>query len=342
MRAPSARGPLWLTARRCLRVAALPTLLATGASLLLAAQHGPSLPGLAASPGAATPWLHLPLLIAAGAVAAAALGFWPLFTARRPGRDVVARLQRGPLGGRGAALAGALAALFVLALPLTTVLARVLGAPATAVERFAPEPPPRPWLDGPGQRVVFDAGGAALASLELRPLAAPPVGAFAPARVGIRVDGAPAGEATFAETLDGARIVLPGTAAHTIELVLEGGTVPLAFPRGSVVAVVAGERSGLANGIAAAAVCLVPCFVALAAALLLGTAAGLPTARTVVFVLLFVATVGGIGPADEAVLALMRGHWVLARGTFSDWLPSLAAGSLAMIGGMLLRRGRWR
>jgi hypothetical protein len=47
---------------------------------------------------------------------------------------------------------------------------------------------------------------------------------------------------------------------------------------------------------------------------------------------------GGAGPADDALRGLLRGHWLPARSTFSQWLPSLAAGSLAMILTMVLRR----
>jgi hypothetical protein len=81
-----------------------------------------------------------------------------------------------------------------------------------------------------------------------------------------------------------------------------------------------------------------PTFVALAAGCLCGTAAAIGTVLTVVITLLFVQTMGGAGPADDALRGLLRGHWLPARSTFSQWLPSLAAGSLAMILTMVLRR----
>jgi hypothetical protein len=339
MIAGSLRRPLALTCRRCLAAATLPTLAAALAAVLLQQTLTTPLPGLAAAPGAMTPWLHLPLLVAAFACAARAAAFWPLFAARRPGADQVARLQRGPWRGCGAAVAGALLAQLVLTLPLTLLFARWLGAPATATAHVALSPPPAPLLDAGRSRLEFAVGGRVLGELQLRPFAAPPAGAWQATRVRVRLDGEPApDELVFEQTLQLARLALPARAVDTLALEFVAGTVPLLFPRGTVVAVEAHARAGSWNGVAAALTWLLPSFVALAFGLVCGTAAGLPTVLTAIGGLLCVQTIGGAGPADDAVLALLRGHWLGTVDTFSTWIPSLAAGSLAMIGGMLLRR----
>jgi hypothetical protein len=334
-----ARGPFALAFVRCLRVTALPVLAAAAAGALLRFLFGTPLAGLDAAPGAMTPWLHLPMLVAAFGCAAAAASFWPLFAARRPGRDQIERLQRGPLRGCGAALAGALLAQFVLTLPLTTGFARLLGAPATAVAHVPLDGPPLARLDAAQPRLTFPIGEGVLDEIRLRPLTAPPTGAWQPTRVRVRLDGEPAtGEVVFEQAHQLVRVPAPPHAVHTLDLEFVAGTVPLWFLPGSVVAVQAGARPALWNGALAALAYLLPGFVALAIALLLGRMAALPTVLTTIGGLLFVQTIGGAGPADEAVRALLRGRWLLAGGTISSWLPSLATGSLAMIAAMLLRR----
>ncbi|MBL8728867.1 MAG: hypothetical protein JNM25_10580 [Planctomycetes bacterium] len=335
-----ARHPFTLTFVHCLRRALLPVLGATGASALLRTATTTPLAGLETAPGAQTPWLHLPLVVAAFACAAAAATFWPLFAARRPGRDQVERLQRGPLRGCGAALAGALLAQLVLTLPLMTGFARLLGAPATAVAHVELPVPPQPLLTATQPRLSFALGDRVLDEVRLRPAAGPPTGPWQPTHVRVHVDGAPAAaaEVTFEQSLQLVRVPLPARPLHTLELEFVSGTVPLLFPRGAVVAVEAGTRSGLWNGVRAAWIYLLPSFVALALAMLFGAAATLPTVLTAAGGLLFVGTIGGAGPADDAVRSLLRGHEVLAGRTFSACIPSLAAGSLAMIVAMLLRR----
>ena len=341
---PWARGPLWLTFRRCLAGAALPTLAAALVSTLLALWLVPTLPGLAPAPGARTPWLHLPLLVAAAACAVHALAFWPLCALRRTGADQVRRLQRGPLGGCGAAAAGALLAQVVLTLPLTLGVARLFGAPATAAVRFAPALPPQPLLDHTRPRLTIALEGDRVRELQLRPLAAPPTGAYAPTRLRVLADGAPVagGEVEFGATRELRRVPLPPLPLASLTLEYVDGTVPLLFARDTVLVVGAAERSGLANGTLTAVIGLLPGFTALALAILCGAAAGLATVRTVALVLLFVQAVGDVGPWGDAVLALLRGHWVLPPDGFWRWFPSLAGGSVAMIGAMLLRRGTAR
>lgn len=338
MTRPRARAPSALAFGHCLRRAALPVGLATGAGALLHATTGSATTGLDAAAGASTPWLHLPLLVAAFACAAAAASLWPLFAARRPGRDHVARLQGDGLGGCGAVVVGALLAQFVLTLPLTTLFARLLGAPAEAVAHVALAVPERSLLVADEPRLSFVVGGRVLDAIELRPAAGPPIGAFEASRVRVSVDGEPAAEVVFEQTLQRARVPLPARPVHTLELELVAGTVPLWFARGSVVAVATGASAWPWNGLQAALVYLLPAFVALAAAVLFGAVAMLPTVLTALAGLLFVGTIGGAGPADDAVLALLRGRQVLAAVTFSACVPSLATGSLAMIVAMWLRR----
>ncbi|MBL9076822.1 MAG: hypothetical protein JNL08_04915 [Planctomycetes bacterium] len=344
MTLPRARGPLRLTFVRCLRAAALPTLLAALAGLWLPHALATPLPGLPSAAGAASPWLQLPLFVAAALCAARAAGFWPLFALRRPGRDVVARLQRGPWRGAGAAIVGALLAQLVLTLPLLTFGARLHGAPATAARHDELAPPPQPALTAATPRLAFTPPARPLASVWLCPLAAPPVGAFVPTRVQLRLDGAvlPGAVATFGQSFEAVELPLPAVTVQRLELEYVDGSVPLLFPRGAVRVVAAGSEPQAWNGAAAAVLLLLPTFAALAFAYLAGAVAALPTVWTVAAVLLFVQTVGGIGPAGDVVLALLRGRWVWPSGTFWHGVPSLAAGSVAMIGGMLLRRGARR
>jgi hypothetical protein len=235
---------------------------------------------------------------------------------------------------------GALLAQFVLTVPLTTGFARLLGAPAEVVAHIELAVPPQPLLDATQPRLAFAVHGRTLAELRLRPAAGPPTGPWLPTRVRVQVDGEPAAstDVSFEQTLQLVRVPLPARPVHTVTVELVAGTVPLLFAPGSVVAIEAGARSGLWNGLRAAWIYLLPSFVALAVAVLFGTAAALPTVLTTIGGLLFVGTIGGVGPADDAVRSLLRGHQVLAGRTFSACIPSLVAGSLAMSAGMLLRR----
>lgn len=334
-----ARSPWSLTFVRCLRSVALPTLGAAVAGALLQRVFTPPAAGLAAAPGALTPWLQLPLLVAAAGTALVTATFWPLFATGRPGREQIERLQRGPFGGAGGAIAGALLAQLVLTLPLTLGFARLLGAPALATAHFELRPDGAPLLDATRPQLSFALDGLRLAELRLRPLATLPTGAIEATRVQVRLDGEPvAGEVRFAESRQFERLALPARAAQTLSLQYVAGTVPLVFLPGTVEAVEARVHSGLWNGIAAAAIYLLPSFVALALALLCGRTAALATVWTAIGGLLFVQTVGGVGPADDAVLALLRGRWLATFAMFWQCVPSLAAGSLAMIATMLLRR----
>ncbi len=336
-----ARGPLALTLRRCLELATPAVLAVALAALGLGHWLRGAVADRAAATGAATPWLNLPLFAAALACALGTVVFWPRFAAHRPGADWAIRLQRGPLGGCGAAIAGALLAQLVLTIPLTTLFAFALGAPPTARAHCALAAPREPLLAPGAPRLAF-AGPAtgSFTELHLRPLAAMPTEAFRSSHVQAFADGTRLQDTDLEwdQTGQFRRVVFaPRRIAH-LELVLVDGTVPLFFPTGSVELVEAADRSGLGNGVLAAGVGLVPSFLALAIACLCGATAALPTVAMVVIGVLFVMTIGGLGPFDAAIQHTLRGRWLPSTDVFRQCVPSLLLGCLAMISAMLLRR----
>lgn len=344
MNLPPSRQPGAMTLRRCLRVTTVPVLATALLSLALAAMLPPVVADPTAASGAGTPWLQLPMFTAAAGCGLTALAFWPLFAARRPGADWARRLQRGPLQGCGAALAGALLAQLLLTLPLTTLLARGLGAPATAAVHHAlPPVQPQPVL-APGQPrldfVLPATAGHDYAELHLRPLAAMPVAEFRSSRVEVYADGErlSASDPVWSQTGQFVRLPFAPRPIHRLELRLAEGTVPLFFPTGSVELVEARGRSAWANGALLALVALLPTFLALALACLGGTAAALPTLATLLVGCQWVLTVGGIGPFDSALQQVLRGRWLGSTAVFPQCIPSLVLGSVAMILAMLLRR----
>ncbi|MCR9246517.1 MAG: hypothetical protein NXI31_15905 [bacterium] len=332
----------------CLRRAALPGVLATGLAAIGALVFAPELgdPATATTPatatGALTNWLLLPLLTIAVTVAVTVIFLWPTFAHRQPGADWVRRLHRGPLAGCGAVIAGALAAQLALSLPLMTLFARGLGAPAEAAVHRALSPPDSGALLSPGRpRLAFDlpSSSAELAAIELRPLAAPPGATLEPSHVAIELGGAPLSSppAVFDQTGQFMRLTFTPRPASRLELVLQSGNVPLFFPAGAVVAVEDAGKNGTTNGCLAALLWLVPTFVALAFSCLAGAVAARPTVLTVALTLLVLFGIAGLGPAQPVLLGVLRGHWLLASSAISASGPSLLAGALAMIGAMLLR-----
>ncbi|MCA8975437.1 MAG: hypothetical protein KDC98_12005 [Planctomycetes bacterium] len=337
------RGTFAMTLRRCLRMAALPTLLAGLVSHGLARWQAPSFVDGTATPGAASPWLELAMLVVAACVVATAIAFWPTFSTGRTGRDIVARLERDPWQGCAAVGAAALAAQFILTLPLATAFARGLGAPTTVRAHLAVAPPPSPQLGPEARQLRFELPAAVEAiAIELRPLAAPPVGQLRPSRVLVAADGEPlmATAAAFDQSGQMARIDFRPRPIRTLTFSFEEGSVPLFFPAGSVIVVASAEHGLLANGIWAALIALIPTFVALAIACLCGAAAALPVVATTALVVLFVLTIGGVGPGSTALLRLLRGQWIAGVDVFAASIPSLAAGVAAMIGSMPLRRNQ--
>jgi hypothetical protein len=333
-----ARGPLGLTLRRCLAVAALPTLLAAVAGAVLQRVLRPALAGDDA-PAAATPWLALPMLTAAFTCALAAVLFWPTFARARPGQQWIDRLQRGRLGGVGGAIAGALLAQLALTLPLTTALAAWLGAPKTAHAHAALVADGDGLLTADRPRVVLRVpGGGPIGEVWLRPQVGLPAGPFVATTLalfadGERLDAAP----TFADNRQLARIVFAPRPVRELALERAAGTAPLWFAPDSAVAVGAAARPHVVNGAVVAALALLPTFVALALAALCGLGAALPTVIAVVAGTLVVTTVGGLGVFDPALLALFRGQAAAACWVFPAGAPSLGVGCLAMIVTMFLR-----
>ncbi|MCK5943397.1 MAG: hypothetical protein KAI24_15555, partial [Planctomycetes bacterium] len=71
------RGPFGLTARLCLRVATIPTTLAAAVALLGEALDTPVVADAGPVAAAATPWLTLPLFVAAITCCLCAAQNWP-------------------------------------------------------------------------------------------------------------------------------------------------------------------------------------------------------------------------------------------------------------------------
>jgi len=332
------RGPLGLTCRRCLALAALPTLLTALASALLHRWLRPELGGEAA-PATASPWLALPMVVAAMTCAVAAVVFWPTFANGRPGRQWIDRAQRGRLGGVGAAIAGALLAQLVLTLPLTTWLADRLDAPRHArchYELTAPQP----ILDEQRPRLTFAVPTTEpIGEVWLRPLAGLPTGSWHGTTVEILADGEPlpALPAPIANNRQLARVQFPGRTIRELTIVRTGGSVPLAFVDDTAGLVGDATRSNRWNGAWLAVLALLPSAVAMALAACCGLAAGLPTVIGVVVSTVFLLTGGGLGIFDHGVLALLRGQWLAPSRVFPRCAASLAVGFFAMILTMLLR-----
>lgn len=344
-----ARSPASLTFVRCLRRATIPTGAAAVVAAVASRQFAAPIEAVEPSPAALSPWLQLPVFVAAATCAFAAALFWPLFAAHRPGADHVLRVQRGPLRGIGAVIAGALLAQLVLALPIVVVMSHWFGAPPDARARVVLAPPTDPLLDGVGNELRFVLPAPIDATeVDLRPLAAPPHGALEPTVLDVFADGerlpAANGAPHVAVEQSGRilRLAFPARRIAVLRIVQTAGNVPVAFAADSVAVVAAARHSSWWNAMLAALSSLVPTFTALAVAALCGSRAAMPTVSCVIGGLLFVQTFAGAGPADDAMRALLRGHWLPATGAFLQSVPSLAAGSLAMIARMLLSRQRPR
>lgn len=335
-----ARGTFGVTARHCLATNTLPTLAALLVALALHAATAPALDGDGAA-AAASPWLVLPLLVAAAGCTLRAAALWPLFALQRDGRDQVRRLVPGLLGGRGAVIAGALAAQLALAAPLAPVLALLLGAPARAATHVELVPTDGIVLDAETPRLVCAVPAGTIATaIELRPLARLPAGAMRPTLVALAADGAPLGAApvAFAETRELAVLRCPPQPIARLELVRVDGDVPLVFPDGAIVLVAAASRPTWLNALLAAVLTLLPSFVALAVAALLGLGARWPTVATAIGVALFAQWIGGQGPLADATLGLLRGRWLATAAVFEASVPTLALGFIACGAAALLGR----
>ncbi|MFY9342867.1 MAG: hypothetical protein WAT39_10280, partial [Planctomycetota bacterium] len=273
------RSAAGLCFRHCLRVAALPVLVAATAAVLGERWFRPQLGGEQA-PAAASPWLLLPLAVGAVACTVAALLFWPGFCRGRPGRDQVDRVQRGALAGCAAATAGALLAQWLLLTPVALVLVPCFGAPGEANAHVAVPAAAEPLL-GPGRpRLALAApAGSPFRELWLCPLAALPVGPLQPTTIEVFADGVSLGLVPhgFRETREAARLAFAPRPFAQLELVVRGGTVPLAFPPSTLVLIAAEAHGRLANAMVLALLALLPSFVALALGALVGSVAAVAT-----------------------------------------------------------------
>jgi hypothetical protein len=331
------RRAFGLTARRCALRALAPTL---ATAIAAVAWHRAWSADAAAAPGAASPWLGLPLAIAALATTLTAVVFWPTFAQKRPGRAVVERLQPGPLAGAGAAAAGALAATAALTLPLAAALAPALGAPATAFAVHALTPVGDGLLDGSQPRLALRCPTRApVRELRLQPLVGMPTESWQATAVRVFADGVelPPLPSAFADSRQAVRLAFPPQPVREFELVHAGGGMPLAFDADAAAVAAATPHPALANALAVGLLALLPAFVALGLAALVGSVAPLATTLATAASAVFLLTVGGVGPFQPAVVAVLRGEWLATAAVFRAAAASLAVGAAAMIAAMAVR-----
>jgi hypothetical protein len=325
------RGPFWLTTRRCLRVGAWPVALAAALAVLL--HHAvPPVLGDRTAPAAASPWLVLPLLVAAASTTLTAIVTWPLFARDEPGNDVLARIQRGACGGCAAALAGALVAQGLLTLPTALLVPFALGAPATARLVHVLETSGTTVLARGHDAVDFTLPSAArVERIELRPRAGLPEGTFAPAAIGVELDGdALPPTVAFEQTNERRAIDFPPREVRQVRIVRRGGTVPLWFPAGSAVGIGADRVPTWRNACWLTTIALAPSLAALALAALLGRVAGRPTLLLAAGATLFLCWIGDAGPAAPAATRVLAGEALADAGLFPATAPLLALGLAAL------------
>lgn len=340
------RGPFALTLRRCLQAAALPTLATATLGPLLQHWVLPA-PGRLDVGAAASPWLLLPTLVAAAVCALVAAAFWPLFARHRPGADLVRRLQRGRLQGATAVIAGALLAQGLLTAPVLLALPPLLGASARATASVTARATGGPLLAGeePTAKVVFTLPHPGpWRAITLRPLAGLPASALVPTQLQLRAEDRSLGDHHIVvdETGQMFRASFAPQRFATFEVRRTGGNVPLFFPPDGVTAQAADDHPGWWNGLLATLATLVPTLLALAIGCLCGRVAALPTVLTVIGAILFVMTVGEVGPSAAALRALLRGEWLAGTGVFATSLPTLAIGCAAMMVASLVQPWRRR
>lgn len=335
------RGPFALVLRRCLWLATLPTAVAAVLAWLGARRLGDD--GLEAA-AAAEPWLALPLLAAAAICALAASSFWPLFAHGRPGADMVRRLHPRRLRGCGRAIAAALVAQALLTTAVLLPLLPVVGAPATANAQVTAMATGDLLLPGDGRvpELAFVVPtGRRCRAVTLRPLAGAPADGLVPTRLELHDERGPLSQHAVAidDSLQAFQLRFPPQPLRHFRLVRTAGTVPLLFPPGSVTVQLDGARPTWANALLLVLVLLLPSWLALGLGCLCGRVAALPTTNTVVAAVLFVATVGELGPAASALRRVLRGEWLLGEslvgsltggGVLSTGLPVLLVGCAAM------------
>jgi|GEM_PF-6506384 len=307
------RGPFGVTMRQCLREASLPAVLATVAAALCHWLDDPTLAEDTNSAAAATPWLTLPLFVAAVGCCYVAARTWPTFSRRRGGADTVRRVVRGPLGGRGAVALGATAAQLVICLPIALALSAWVGVPPIAKRHHRAACDGSKILDRAGASLRFDLSSPVHAdAIQLRPRASLPMGPRS-TRVEVTSEGSPlTTEPVEVEaSLELIRLKIAARELTELTLTQVDGDIPLIFQPGSVVIVGTDESPRWGN---AALLALFSCgtsILALTLGALLGLGAGWPTVASSIGVAQFIQWISGVGPIDEAILALARGQWLL-------------------------------
>lgn len=337
-----ARSPFRLVLRRCLVVAAVPTALLAGLSLLVPR------PELAdpTTAGAFVAWLQWPLVAASASTALAAVCFWPTIADGRPGAELVQRLLPGRLHGAFAAVLAALTAQLLLTLPIGLWWPIWLGAPPRAEATVDALAVGDLLLRSEERAVVgFELPAEVeVRAVELRALAMLPEGPATPTRVRLVADGGPLLDAAIvvAESHQVLRASFPARSLRRFRLERQDGALPLLFPPGSVQVVLARDHCQRTNGVLLVLLLLLPSWVALGLGVLSGRAAKLPVVATVVGAILFVTTLGDVGPAGKAVQAVLRGHWLPGTEVLRTAWPLLLVGCAAMIVARAVVPKRWR
>ncbi len=307
------RGPFGVTWRQCMRARALPT---AAAALLAAIGHAwdaPVLAGDGAAAAAATPWLTLPLFVAAVGCCLVAARTWPTFVRGQEGADAVRRIARGPLGGRGAVAVGALTAQLTLSLPLALALAGWFGAPPEAQRHVEAEGPATPIVDGVGAQLLFVVRPSLRAqSVWLRPRASLPQGPD-PTQLSLTSGGVELTDApiSFEESRELVKVPFAPRELAALQVTQTAGHVPLLFGPGSVVVVGAAPLPRWGNAALLTLYAAATSVGTLILAAALGLGAGWSTVAAAVVAAQFVQWIGGIGPVDEALLDVLRGRWLL-------------------------------
>ena len=310
------RGPAGVGFRQCLRTSAPATAIATVIAIIA---HAASHLDVAteASTAAASPWLTLPLMVAAFACSLTAAATWPLFALQQPGADTIRRLQTGLLAGRGKIAVGALLAQLSLTIPITIVLCFWFDAPGQSRRhyqaQFTGKSDATPGLNGKGEHLTFAlTDSAVVESLWLRPRASLPTGPGA-TEVSITTGDRQLASTPVLFSESGAllRVAIEPQLLDELTITQTAGNVPLFFLPGSVTAIGPADLPTWLNCLLAALLAASTTAVTLLLAALLGLGASFATLATAICCAQFVQWIGGIGPMDDALLAVLRGQWLL-------------------------------
>lgn len=337
-----ARSPFHLVLRRCLAIASVPTALLAVLALLV---PRPDLDDPSAA-GAFVAWLQWPLVAASALTSLATVWFWPTIAGGRPGAELVQRLLPGRLHGAFAAVLAALTAQLLLTLPIGIWWPIWLGAPARAETTVPAEAVVDLLLEARDRAaVVFELpADSEVRAVELRALALLPDGPATPTRVRLVADAAPLMDAAIvvAESNQVLRASFPPRSLQRFTIERLDGALPLLFPPGSVQVVLARDHCQRTNGALLVLLMLLPSWLALGFGVLSGRAAKLPVVATVVGAILFVTTLGDVGPAGKAVQAVLRGQWLPGTEVLRTALALLLVGCAAMIVARAVVPKRWR